>query len=236
MRSLMKFALKAGLIDKNPLDLIENLKVSKPDIDPLSMDEVNRFLEVVEPFYRPFFTVAFFTGMRFGEMAGLKWKNVDYKLGVIKVRETRVRGEEGRPKTAGSVRDVKILPPVIEALRDQRKITMGRSDYVFLNQKGRPLLPNSINYHIWKPALKKAGLKPRSLYQTRHTFATLMLDSGEHPGWVMRMMGHSTMKMILECYYKHIKNYQQEEGKSFMTNAYDAYQNKLAGIPDMQEA
>lgn len=221
MRSLMKFALKAGLIDKNPLDLIENLKVSKPDIDPLSMDEVNRFLEVVEPFYRPFFTVAFFTGMRFGEMAGLKWKNVDYKLGVIKVRETRVRGEEGRPKTAGSVRDVKIMPPVVEALRDQRKITMGRSDYVFLNQKGRPLLPNSINYHIWKPALKKAGLKPRSLYQTRHTFATLMLDGGELPGWVQKMMGHESLKMILERYYSYIKNYERDDGNSFMEKVYE---------------
>ncbi len=221
MRSLMKFALKASLIDRNPMDLIENLKVSKPDIDPLSMDEVNRFLDVVEPFYRPFFTVAFFTGMRFGEMAGLKWKNVDFKLGVIKVRETRVRGEEGRPKTAGSVRDIKILPPVVEALREQRKITMGRSDYVFLNRKGRPLLPNSINYHIWKPALKKAGLKPRSLYQTRHTFATLMLDGGELPGWVQKMMGHVSLKMILERYYSYIKNYERDDGNAFMEKVYE---------------
>jgi integrase len=59
---------------------------------------------------------------------------------------------------------------------------MGKSDYVFLNFYGRPLLPNAVNYRIWKPALKKAGLKPRSLYQTRHTFATLMLDGGELPG------------------------------------------------------
>jgi integrase len=75
-----------------------------------------------------------------------------------------------------------MLPPVIEALRNQRKTTMGKSDYVFLNFYGRPLPPNSVNFHIWKPALKKAGMKPRSLYQTRHTFATLMLDAGELAG------------------------------------------------------
>lgn len=220
MRSVMKFALKAGLIEKNPMDLVGNLKVSKPDIYPLSMDEVHLFLDAVLPYYKDFFNVAFYTGMRFGEMSGLKWKHVDFTHGFVNVRETRVRGEEGRTKTPGSVRDIKMLPPVIEALRSQRHITMGRSDYVFLNQSGRPLLPNSINYHIWKPALKSAGLKPRSLYQTRHTFATLMLDAGELPGWVQKMMGHASLKMILERYYSYIKNYQRDDGSAFMENVY----------------
>ena len=220
MRSVMQFALRAELIEKNPLTLVRNLKTDKPDIHPLSMDEVHRFLDAVLPYYREFFTVAFFTGMRFGEMAALKWQNVDFKLGVIRVRETRVRGEEGRPKTPGSVRDIKMLPPVVEAMRRQRLHTMGRSEYVFLNQKSRPLLPNSINYHIWKPALIEAGLKPRSLYQTRHTFATLMLDAGELPGWVQKMMGHASLKMILERYYAYIKNYQRDDGEAFMSNVY----------------
>ena len=166
MRAVFSFAIKAGLIENNPMSLVENLKVSKPDIHPMSMEEVNRFLGFVNPHYKNFFTIAFFTGMRFGEMAVLKWKNVDFKLGVIKVRETRVRGEEGRPKTKGSVRDIKTLKPVIEALQHQRKSVTLQSEYVFLNQKGKPLLPNSVNYHTWKPALKKAGLEARSLYQT----------------------------------------------------------------------
>ena len=221
MRSVMKFALKAGLIDKNPMGLIDNLKVSKPEIYPLSIDEVHRFLDVVRPEYKNFFQVAFYTGMRFGEMAVLKWKNVDFRLGVIKVRKTLVRGEEGLPKTKGSIRDIKMLDPVVESLRDQRKATMGKSDYVFLNYYGRPLLPNSVNFHIWKPALKKAGLKPRSLYQTRHTFATLMLDGGELPGWVQKMMGHESLKMILERYYSYIKNYQRDDGSAFMENVYN---------------
>lgn len=233
MRSLLKFALKAGLIDKNPMDLVENLKVGKPDIYPLSMEEVKRFLECVLPLYRNFFVVAFFAGMRFGEMAALKWKNVDFRLGVIKVRETRVRGEEGRPKTKGSVRDIEMLPPVIDALRDQRKFTMGKSEYVFLNHNNRPLLPGSVNYHVWKPTLKKAGLKPRSLYQTRHTFATLMLDGREHPGRVQRMMGHESLKMILERYYSYIKDYQHQGGDAFMENVYNPVMKSTDDAPDL---
>jgi integrase len=235
MRSLMKFALRAGLIDKNPMDMVENLSVSKPEIYPLSIDEVHRVLDVVKPEYKNFFIVAFYTGMRFGEMAGLKWKNVDFRLGVIKVRETRVRGEEGPPKTPGSIRDIKMLPPVVEALRDQRKATMGKSDYVFLSFYGRPLLPNSVNYRIWKSALKKAELKPRSLYQTRHTFATLMLDAGELPGWVQKMMGHESLKMILERYYSYIKNYQRDDGSAFMDNVYNPSVKQDDEMPDEDE-
>ncbi len=220
MRAVMKFALRAGMIEKNPMELVENLKTDKPTISPLSMDEVNRVLDAVDPYYRNFFTVAFFTGMRFGEMAGLKWKNVSFKNGVIQVKETRVRGEEGRPKTKGSVRDIKMLPPVRDALKGLKSEATLDSPYVFLSRNGTPLLPNSINYHTWKPALKKAGLKPMSLYQTRHTFATLMLDAGELPGWVQSMMGHESLKMILEKYYSHIQNYQRDDGGSFMENVF----------------
>lgn len=221
MRCVFRFALEEEYIDKNPMALVKNLHEVPPDIYPLSMDEIFMFLNNVDPYYKNFFIIAFFTGMRFGEMAVLKWNNVDFKLGVIKVRETRVRGEEKIPKTEASHRDIDILPPVRTALEEIKKNNLINSEYVFLNRLGRPLLPNSINYHTWKPALKKSGLKPRSLYQTRHTFATLMLDSGEHPGWVHRMMGHVNMKMIYERYYKYIKNYQNNDGDAFMGNAFE---------------
>jgi integrase len=83
-------------------------------------------------------------------------------------------------------------------MRDQRKYTMGKSEYVFLNQYGRPLLPDSMNQHIRKTTLKKAKLADRRMYETRHTFATLMLDAGELPGWVQRMMGHEILQMRSE--------------------------------------
>jgi integrase len=220
MREVFKLAYRSGFIEKDPMRLVESTKVSKPDIHPLSMEEINLFMERVSSRYRNFFIAAFFTGMRFGEMSALKWKNVDFKLGVIKVRETRVKGEEQRPKTKKAVRDIKMLPPVLEALREQRKYTMGKSQYVFLNQYDRHLFPGSVNQHVWKPALRKAGLEKRRLYETRHTFATLMLDAGELPGWVQKMMGHETLQMIHDRYYSYIKNYQREDGSAFMEKVY----------------
>jgi integrase len=199
----------------------------KPDIHPLSMEEVNIFLDNVHVQYRNFFVIAFFAGLRFGEMSALKWKNVDFKLGVIKVRETRVRKEEGSPKTKRSVRDISMLPPVAKAMKDQKKYTLDKSEYVFLNQYGRPVLPDSVNQHIWKTTLTKAKLADRRMYETRHTFATLMLDAGELPGWVQRMMGHETLQMIHERYYSYIKNYQRDDGKAFMENVYNAGKEKV---------
>jgi len=222
MRSVLKMAYLSEIVDKNPMDRVKNVKTDKPDIHPLSMDEVRLFLANVSPRFRDFFTIAFFTGMRFGEMAGLKWHHVDFRLGVIKVRVTRVMGVEGRPKTKKSTRDIKILPPVLTALMSQRKETFGKSDYVFLNQYDKNIDPMSMNFHVWKPGLKKAGLAPRSLYQTRHTFATLMLDGGEHPGWVQKMMGHETMQMIYEKYYSYIRNYERDEGSAFMEKVFNS--------------
>jgi len=132
MREVFKFAQLAGFIDKNPMALVANPKVAKPDIHPLSMEEVNRFLEVVSPRYRNFFIVAFFTGMRFGEMAALKWRNVDFRMGIIKVRETRVEGEEGPPKTKRSVRDIDMLPPVVDACCFPQ-YSLGRRVEIFTN-------------------------------------------------------------------------------------------------------
>ncbi len=220
MRHVFKRALRDKYIKQNPLSLLEPMKAEKADINPFSFEEVQAIIENADLHYRNFFIVAFFSGMRFGEMSALKWKNVDFVLKVIKVRETLVEGEEGKPKTNGSIRDVEMLPPVIEALRDQRKATLGKSDYVFLNKYGRTLRPCPLRKHDWKKALNSAGIEYRPLMQTRHTYACLMLNAGVLPGYVMKQMGHSSLKMIYNHYYTYIKGYERDEGKIFMDRVY----------------
>jgi integrase len=220
MRNVFKLAVKAGYIKQNPVSLLDPIAPEKPDINPLTFDEVRAVIENVDPHYKNFFTVAFFTGMRFGEMAGLKWKCVDFRLRVIRVRETLVLGEEGPPKTVGSNRDIGMLPPVMEALRDQRKFTLGKSEFVFLNRYGRPLTPDAVRTHAWADVLKKTGIEYRTLMQTRHTYACLMLNAGVVPGYVMKQMGHTSLKMIYEHYYTYIKDYDRDEGKVFIERVY----------------
>ena len=239
MRNVFKIALREGYVQQNPVNLLDPLQIEKPEIDPLSFDEVQLIIQNVNyhhlrwwlirvnSHYANFFNVAFFTGMRFSELAALKWKNVDFRLGVIKVREASVRGEEDRPKTPGSIRDVKMFPMVIKALKDQKKVTFGKIRWVFVNIYGRPLVsPCPLRKKVWKKALEKSDLKYRTLRQTRHTFITMMLDAGEHIGWVARQAGHTSPKMILERYYSYIKNYQAEDEQKFLERVYKANSEK----------
>ena len=198
------------------MSLVENRKLEKHQIQPLSLDEVHLFLKKVDPFYRPFFEVAFFTGMRGGEMAALKWRNVELEKRTIRVTETRVYGEEGRPKTKGSYRTIDMLPITQRALREQAARTMFKSDYVFLNKDGKPIDLETLRKNAWAKGLKRAGIVYRPMIQTRHTFATLMVSAGENLGWVQKMMGHSSLKMIFEHYYAHIPNLTHQDGSLFL--------------------
>ncbi len=218
LRAIFKFAKRKGFISDNPLIYIENLKVEQDDIYPLTIGEITILLRTISQHYRNFLTVAVFTGMRFGEMAALKWKNVDFSRKIIRVRETRVYGEEGRPKTAKSKRDIDMLPHVLVAMQNQ-KLASEKGEYVFRDQLGNLMTTDHFREVIWKPALEKAGIKYRPPMQTRHTFATLMIDAGEDLGWVKQMMGHSSLQMIYTRYYSWVKKVTRDDGKAFLANA-----------------
>jgi integrase len=136
---------------------VENtLKASKPKPDPFKKNEVYKIVENIHPFYKNLATVLFFSGMRFSEMAGLKWSNVDFNKKVIHIEEVLVEEELGLPKTEYSQREILMLPMVIEALRDQRKATWGRGNgFVFLNMHKR-------RHRLIKRYGKRLALKRKS--------------------------------------------------------------------------
>lgn len=220
MRSVFKMAFKSGIVDDNIMLKVENLRSDPPIINPLTPDEVKKVLESIHSHYREFFTTAFFTGMRFGEMVALKKKNVDLERGIVRICETLVYGVQGKPKTMKSNREIDLLPPVIDALRRQMANTDKRSYYVFLNLSGKPMTPDHVRNVVWKPALIKSGIEYRPPMQTRHTFATMMINAGEDIGWVQRMLGHSSLQMIYTKYYSWIKKRTRNDGAAFMRNSY----------------
>ena len=225
MRSIFDMATKRGFIDKNIMKDAERLSGEDTDPYPLSHEEVQRFLEHVNLHFIQFFIVAFYTGMRFGEMAALKWSNVWFSKSLIKIRETRVYGEEGRPKTKKSVRDIDILPPVRESLEYLHR-KRGDDKYVFRDEQGRLLGTDHMREVIWRPALKRADLDYRPMIQTRHTFATMMIDAGEDLGWVQNMMGHATLQMIFKHYHAWIKKPSKKDGSAFMNNVFQKTQGE----------
>jgi len=189
-------AYKEGIITDNVMRRVDNLRTDAPTINPLFIEKTLRVIDCVHPYYRNCLTILFFTGLRFGEMAALKWKNILLERKSARISETLVYGKEGRPKTKKSNRDIDLLPPVLEALESQKEITCGKLKIVFLDLSGKPLNPDYVREVIWKPALSKAGIEYRPLMQTRHTFATIALSEGEDSGWVQHILGHGSLQMM----------------------------------------
>lgn len=224
LRQSLDRAVRRGWLKDNPARLVDKLREEKPDIDPLSFDEVTTLLGkgLVAPSWTPqdvagwrrYFTVAFFTGLRPGEQMGLRLDDLDWIRKTIGVRRAVGRFGEGPTKTVDSRRDVEMLPTVERALRAQRAAVQLRGGWLFPNRDGKPLNLTNVRERVWRPALRRAGLRYRSFYQTRHTFVTLMLGAGESPAWIARQLGHTTPEMLFRRYHRFIPNLTRRDGSA----------------------
>lgn len=198
----------------SPSRNIKTLRLRKTDVNPFSLTEFQRILAVCRPDFKDYFTTRFLTGMRTGEVHGLKWKYIDWDLRIIRVRETFVLGEDEYTKTDGSQRDIQMSLPVIEALKRQYEVTGKVSEYVFCNQTGQPLDNKNFSDRVWYPLLRHLGLEKRRPYQMRHTAATLWLASGEAPEWIARQLGHTSTEMLFRVYSRYVPNLTRQDGSA----------------------
>ena len=194
---------------------IKQLKVRKTDVLPFSLDEVQRILATVRADYRNYLIVRFFTGMRTGEIHGLKWKYIDFERRLILVRETVIDGRTEYTKTDGSQRDIQMSQMVFDALKEQEKATRKVSEYVFCTRTGAALDHKNVTNRVWHPLLRHLGLAPRRPYQCRHTAATLWLASGESPQWIAAQLGHTTTEMLFRVYARYVPNLTRRDGSAF---------------------
>lgn len=212
MRMILREA--AERFDFNtPFKGIKALRNNKPDIDPFNLEEVNKIINSVDPWYRNYYAVRFLTGMRTGEIDGLKWKYIDFDKRLIMVRESLVKNKQTYTKNDFSQRDIEMSSSVYEALKAQHKVS-GHLEYVFVNVRGDHLNYHNISRRIWHPLLKKLNLKRRNPYQTRHTAATIWLGAGENPAWIAKQMGHSTTEMLFRVYARYVPNLTRKDGSA----------------------
>lgn len=198
----------------NPYLGIKAVKIPRSHVEPFTLDEVRVFLDNVRADFRNYYTVRFFTGMRPGEIDGLRWQHVDFSRRQILVRETWTKGRVEYTKTEGSQREIDMSAPVYEALLAQHTVT-GKYDYVFVNSEGKPLDAKNVANRVWYPLLRFLNLRRRVPYQTRHTAATLWLAAGESPEWIARQMGHTTTEMLFRVYSRFVPNLTRRDGSAF---------------------
>jgi len=148
------------------------------------------------------------------EQIALGWEHVDFKAKRIYIRQGFVKGRITLLKTEDRHRDIEMFPHVEQALREQWDAMQGHGRFVFSNADSGPLHSDNLRNRVWNPRLKRAwdpvrqrpGLRPRNPYQTRHSYASQLLNEGADPAWVAEMMGHSNTRMIVLKYWKFIRN------------------------------
>ncbi len=218
LRSVLGDAQNLGIVEINPLlkldlkRLIGRIgKKSKDMIDPFSKEEVRKILDACHGQTRNLFQFAFATGLRTSELIGLRWKDVDLKNKRIHVCQAVVVKTEKGTKTKAGNRYVELDQFAMEAIELQRQYSQLIGDRVFLDPRPRVEKPTPIagdgviRKSLWTPVLKKAGVKYRYPYQTRHTFASTHLSSGANPLWVANQMGHEDTEMITRRYGRWIQ-------------------------------
>ena len=216
-------AIKDEIVDKNPLSVVRTPKISQTIINPFTLSEIELILSNAKGQFKNFYATAFFTGMRSGELIGLRWSDVDFTNGEISVSRRIKMGDIGSPKTVNSIRTVEILDTLIPYLQEQYKLTGHLNSYIFLNKDNEHFYDiKRIRDTHWKRDLKAVGLDYRPIYHTRHSFATLMLSNNEDILWVSSMLGHKDSTMTLSVYAKYIKRDKKKRGQFLDTEMFQS--------------
>jgi integrase len=210
IKGIFDEALYDDVIEKNPVTRIRPPKFTQPPIHPFTSEEVKDILDLSERGmnnFKNYLKIAFFTGMRSGEIIGLKKEDIDLKNKILKVRRTRSRFGETTPKRE-SIRDIPILDsllPFIEELYN-----LHDHDYLFKTQYNQPYRDTNVFVdRYWKPALEELKIDYRRPYNTRHTYATNMLYRNlVTPVELAQLLGHVSTEMVFNVYVAYLdQNY-----------------------------
>ncbi len=204
LRTMVTVAWKRGDIPRaiNPMELVENVRMKGREPNPFTRDELLALLSLCQGQQRALYVTLALTGLRPSEALGLSHENLDFKGGVIRVRQQlREDGSVDETlKTERSRRDVKMFEPVRAALTGLARQNRLRSKFVFANSRGGPLNERTQGDNPWRRAIRRAGLEYRPLYTLRHTYTSLMLSAGKPAQWVAHQLGHVGIKKIDEVY------------------------------------
>ena len=216
LRGMFREAFLDDKIKTNPLDRVRNLKIIKNEPHPFSPEEIIKILSSYHGQKRNFFQCQFSTGLRPSESISLLWSDIDWDRLLVSVNKAFVDKKLKGTKTNSGKRFVTIREPVLQALLNQMKFTFGLSDYIFHNPNNdMAWKSDSAVRKTWVYALKRAGVEYRNPYQTRHTFASMMLTVGEDRYKVMAEMGHKTFHELENTYARFMHGIVNQDNRDF---------------------
>jgi integrase len=216
-----RHGMRYELFPANPIANVRQVRrrtIEPSILEPAETASILRELEGVEP-VRTAFLIAAVTGMRRGELFGLKWEDVDFGRAILHIRRSFVDGVEGLPKTESSRRPLPIPPQALEALKAWKKKSSFTSlgDWVFASDWSfgkQPLWPGTLWSRNVKPAITRAKItKPKLGWHTlRRSYASLLFSTGASLRVSMELMRHSTAEMTLATYAQSVGDEKRDAG------------------------
>ena len=218
LSSSLKLAQEQRLILTNPAEGCALPRVEHQEMKTLTTVQLASFFrEARESGVFELYYLELATGLRRGELLGLKWEDVDLQRGDLRVRRqvSRINGDvvEAPLKTKNAYRTLPLAEDTVSVLKEQRK-KVGNSPWVFPSPNGGPISPDSV-LHMLHRVLKRAGLPKVRFHDLRHTFATLALQNGVDVKTVSGMLGHFSAGFTLDT-YAHITSAAQRQAAQTM--------------------
>jgi integrase len=167
------------------------------------------YRELSEP-YQTMVLLAVLSGMRCGELFGLRWRYVDFEDKVLVIAETVYQGRSSKPKTRASNRKVFVDALVMEALARLKAHGGGPDDFVFKSVSGMPLSPYNVRNRVLIPACKRAGIGLVGWHVFRYTYSTWANPSGESIKALQNQLGHVDSRLTLDVYVQPIPEAQRQ--------------------------
>ena len=241
LQTCFKTAATEQVIGKNPFDLMDKgstPKVHKVNNDYWTKDEVKTFFKNLDHRLKILFVFAIYTGMRRGEITGLRWKDIDLDNGRLSIQQTlkpRGRIKDGG-KNDNAARSITLSPFVLSELKKHRAMIVKERwgaaeryrnkselehaqnnyknlDLVICQTNGDPISVGNFT-KFWKGIVDKTGMRYIKFHDLRHTCASLLLSNGTHPKVVQELLGHSSIAVTLDTYSHMLPNMQEEAVKA----------------------
>lgn len=250
LHKALDYAVRWELVAQNVCNKVSPPRRVRPEMKSLTPEQVQQLLDAARGHpQEALFILALSTGMRRGELLGLKWQDINFAEGTLQIRRVLSRvptkmvkelGQsyiEAEPKTEKSRRGIALTDLALEALKDHRKRqsemkekagdAWEEHDYVFCNPIGQHLHPGHDALEQLKVLLKKAGLPDIRFHDLRHSAATMLLSMGIHPKVVQELLGHSQISMTMDI-YSHVLPTMQREAISKLNTVLKKREDKTA--------
>ena len=245
LHRVLSFAVGEGYIHSNPAESLNLSRGQKPEIEVLTRDEQAALIRGSYGHrYGVFIRLTLFTGIRLGELLGLKWEDVDFSGSMIHIRRTLSRLNKmkrpdnpdentteiviGTPKSQNSVRSIPVIPGMMQELIGWRNVqerdreNTGElymaSGMVVTNELGRYIEPRTFRDY-YEQILAISGLKHYTFHALRHTFATRAMEQGMDSKTLSMILGHYSVSFTMDT-YTHVQDKHKIEAMSLMDELY----------------